>query len=179
MKRTIINLGLVLVAFAVGVSINNACSKSLEDMSDSDLRELVEELQNQVNDLKEKVAKMEGVTGGGFNGGFYVGKVPFYPSGKPAVDYASDVVSETIRYNKLTGKNDYHYIAKSQIQKDAQGRYLGGSTSYEVIEDNIGLEFITDVLRVEYSYTNNTCEVVQKNEAATNSTLTDKTTYYF
>jgi len=126
MKRTFINLGLVLVAFAIGVSIHNACSKSIEDMSDSELRNLVLELQSQVNELKEKVAKLEAGTGGefgGFNGGFYVGKVPFFPSGTPDLQYAIDgTTTEVISYNKLTGKNDYHYITRSQAQKDSQGR---------------------------------------------------------
>lgn len=186
MKRAFINLGLVLVAFAIGVSINNACSKSIEDMSDSDLRSLVIELQSQVNELKVKVAKLEAGTGeggsggglGGFNGGFYVGKVPFFPSGTPDLQYAIDgTTTEVISYNKLTGKNDYHYITKSQAQKDSQGRFLTSTTSCEVLENNLGYEFV-NTTGSEYSYTNNTCVVKTEQENANNK-LTLIYTYHF
>ena len=182
MKRTIINLGLVLVAFAIGVSIENACSKSIMDMSDSDLRNLVLELQGQVNELKEKVAKLEGGTDGGlggFNGGFYVGRVPFFPSGSPDVQYASNSTSEVISYNKLTGKNDYHYITKSQTQKDSQGRLLKSTTSYEVLENNLGTDYYEKrISDSESSYTTNTCEHVLVQESTT-SKITQKVTYFF
>lgn len=193
MKRAFINLGLVLVAFAIGVSINNACSKSIEDMSDSDLRSLVIELQRQVNELKgkvaileEKVVKLEAGTGeggsgeglGGFNGGFYVGKVPFFPSGIPVLQYAIDeTTTEVISYNKLTGKNDYHYITKSQAQKDSQGRFLTSTTSCEVLENNVDYEFV-NTTGSEYSYTNNTC-VVKNEQENSNIKLTVIYTYHF
>lgn len=41
MKKTIVNLGLMLVVFAIGITINNACASSLDNMSDSELRSLV------------------------------------------------------------------------------------------------------------------------------------------
>lgn len=45
MKRTVVNLGAILVAFIVGVAINNACADSLDNMSDTELRKLVSQLQ--------------------------------------------------------------------------------------------------------------------------------------
>lgn len=169
-------------------------------MSDSDLRSLVVELQRQVNELKgkvailegkvaileEKVVKLEAGTGeggsgeglGGFNGGFYVGKVPFFPSGIPVLEYAIDeTTTEVISYNKLTGKNDYHFITKSQAQKDSQGRFLTSTTSCEVLENNVDYEFV-NTTGSEYSYTNNTCAVKNEQENA-NTKLTVIYTYHF
>ena len=60
MKRTLLNLGAILAAFLIGLAINNACADSLENMSDSELRNLVAQLQKEVNNLKQKVAELEG-----------------------------------------------------------------------------------------------------------------------
>ena len=60
MKRTLLNLGAILVAFIIGLAINNACADSLENMSDTELRKLVAQLQQEVNSLKSRVAELEG-----------------------------------------------------------------------------------------------------------------------
>jgi hypothetical protein len=59
MKKTILNLGAILLAFVIGVSINNACAGSIDNMNDSELRKLVAELQQEVNNLKDRVAELE------------------------------------------------------------------------------------------------------------------------
>ena len=60
MKRTVLNFGAILVAFIIGIAINNACADSLEKMSDSEVRNLVARLQEEVNSLKSRVAELEG-----------------------------------------------------------------------------------------------------------------------
>lgn len=59
MKRTAINLGAILVAFIIGIAINNACADNLEKMTDTELRKLVSQLQQEVNSLKSRVAELE------------------------------------------------------------------------------------------------------------------------
>ena len=60
MKRTLLNFGAILAAFLIGLAINNACADSLENMSDSELRNLVAQLQKELNNLKQKVVELEG-----------------------------------------------------------------------------------------------------------------------
>ena len=72
MKRTVLNLGAILVAFIIGIAINNACADSLEKMSDSELRNLVARLQEEVNALKQKVSQLEANSGRGDESGFFI-----------------------------------------------------------------------------------------------------------
>lgn len=184
MKKTIINLGLVLVAFALGVSINNACSKSIEDMTDSELRQLVIELQNQVNELKSKVAKLESSaansgSNGGFDKVFYVGKVPFLPNGTPDIDLHTQVDIEMSSFNKVSGQYDYYYKRKENEILDSQGRILGKEYSYEIIEDNIGIEAsLPKIDPTVYSYTNDSFEMRTVTESAAQKVVS-KSIYKF
>ena len=65
MKKTILNVGAILAAFLIGLAINNACADSLENMSDSELRNLVSQLQKEVTALKQRVSELEGKVGSG------------------------------------------------------------------------------------------------------------------
>lgn len=73
MKRTVINLGAILVAFIIGLAINNACADSLDNMTDTELRKLVSQLQQEVNSLKSRVAELEGKIGSGSGSGSSIG----------------------------------------------------------------------------------------------------------
>ena len=59
MKRTLVNIGAALAAFLIGLAINSACADSLQNMSDSELRNLVAQLQKEVDNLRLKVAELE------------------------------------------------------------------------------------------------------------------------
>ena len=75
MKRTLLNLGAILAAFLIGLAINNACADSLENMSDTELRKLVAQLQQELNSLKERVAQLEKSNGNSSSGREgYIGK---------------------------------------------------------------------------------------------------------
>ena len=52
MKKTILNFGAIVTAFIIGLAINNACADNLGQASDSELRNLVSKLQQEVNTLK-------------------------------------------------------------------------------------------------------------------------------
>lgn len=65
MKRMLFNLGTPVAAFIIGIAINDACADNLTKtsngglQSDSELRNLVEELQKEVNSLKSRVSELE------------------------------------------------------------------------------------------------------------------------
>lgn len=105
MKRTLLNLGAILVAFIIGLAINNACADSLENMSDSELRKLVAQLQQEINSLKSRVADLEGKVGSNSGGSasvsagmFNVDGLWFLPSGS---------VCSRVKSSKGTTKQTY------------------------------------------------------------------------
>ena len=113
MKKTILNLGAILLAFVIGVSINNACADSIDNMNDSELRKLVAELQQEVNDLKDRVAELErknrngsgnGSSNNDTGGEFEVNGLHFNRSGQCSnmVDYCE---TTTYYYNGEIGKS--------------------------------------------------------------------------
>ena len=124
MKKTILNLGAILMAFIIGVTINNACASKIDNMSDSELRNLVSQLQQEVNSLKERVAELEEKIGGssGRNSGststgalFEVDGLLFFKDGNVAspIDYYT------------TGQNAYQIIngERSDITNTSQYSY--------------------------------------------------------
>lgn len=133
MKKTIVNLGLMLVAFAIGITINNACAGSLENMSDSELRSLVvkmqqdiKALQSEVSDLKSQLAKLSTSGGSGSAGGqygFVVDGLRFNPNGM--VDDIIDHYVQKIEtsYDNASQNNtiqelEYRYV------RDSKGRVI-------------------------------------------------------
>lgn len=59
MKRTLVNIGAAIAAFLIGLAINSACADSLQNTSDDELRNLVAQLQKEVDNLRQKVAELE------------------------------------------------------------------------------------------------------------------------
>ena len=135
MNRTIVNLGAIVVAFVIGLAINNACADSLENMSDSQLRNLVAELQKEVNSLKQRVAELEGKVGNSNTGngasvtpdGFEVDGIHFSHSGFPDskvdyMDYSGYYYSGGTKYDQTPTTTRYEYDSKGRIIK--QGVYI-------------------------------------------------------
>ena len=150
MKRSLINLGAIIVAFIIGVAINNSCADSLENMSDKELRKLVLQLQEEIKSLKSRVAKLEGKTGSSSSSGssigggyaFVVDGIHFNMDGTycDPEDYAETVSSYTI----INGvRIDSTYSAPNRISYiyDSYGRLTG------TIRDNY---------KQRYSYSNKT-----------------------
>ena len=158
MKRTLLNVGAILSAFLIGLAINNACADSLENMSDSELRKLVAQLQQEVNSLKERVAQLEKASGNSSgsssgisaSGGFTVDGIFFNNAGLPEckVDYyeytgymlingdRTELTPSTVRYEydsygRLTkqGATTIEYSAKSYSQ--IYNTLSGDSGSYQ------------------------------------------------
>lgn len=136
MKRTLLNLGAILVAFIIGLAINNACADSLEKMSDSELRNLVARLQDEVNSLKNRVAELEGKisssSGSGSSiGGAYafeVDGIHYNMDGTRAdpLDYYEMVESYQIVNGKRTDTTPSDY--KIAYTYDSKGRIASVTT---------------------------------------------------
>lgn len=152
MKRTVLNLGAILVAFIIGIAINNACADSLEKMSDSELRNLVARLQEEVNSLKSRVAELEGKVGNNSGTNISTG------------DYAFEV--DGIHFSMSGGYCDpidyYEYGGSYQIINGVRSEVTPGGTIVRNIYDSYGRflgtksENSTYVSEVQYSYSNKT-----------------------
>ena len=160
MKKTIVNLGLMLVAFAIGLTINNACAGSLDNMSDSELRSLVvkmqqdiKALQSEVSDLKSQLAKLSS-SGGSGSGigqyGFVVDGIHFNPNGQAddKIDFYS--VKQEIKYDNSPANNieqemEYHYI------RDSKGRIIQTDYDYYTITNGNRIKTRTESSTTSYS----------------------------
>jgi hypothetical protein len=151
MKKTILNLGAILLAFAIGVSINNACADSIDNMNDSELRKLVAELQQEVNDLKERVAALERNNDTG--GEFVVDGMHFGRDGNctDPVDYygysSSDdyEIIDGVRVSPNSHDASYHYTYDSygrieSFWNDKTERFE--KTTYSYSNKTITMEFV-------------------------------------
>lgn len=159
MKKTIVNLGLMLVAFAIGITINNACAGSLENMSDSELRSLVvkmqqdiKALQSEVSDLKSQLAKLSSFGGSGSGigqYGFVVDGIHFNPNGMAddKIDYytyKTDVSYDSMPQNNSSSEYEYHY------SRDSKGRVIGAS--YDTYTTTNGNKVKTGSYKTTLSY---------------------------
>jgi hypothetical protein len=132
MKKTILNLGAILMAFIIGVTINNACASKIDNMSDSELRNLVSQLQKEVNSLKERVAELEDKIGGSsgrntgsttVGGGFEVNGVHFDRAGNPDSPY-DYIESYKESYAVINGERQDNYMTRTDTKYnyDSYGR---------------------------------------------------------
>ena len=125
MKRTLLNLGAILVAFIIGLAINNACADSLENMSDTELRKLVAQLQQEVNSLKSRVAELEGRSGSGAGaeiGMFNVDGLWFLPSGTACGRVQSSRGTTTQTYTGTGETTTTNTFTESKTTVDSYGR---------------------------------------------------------
>lgn len=125
MKRTALNLGSILIAFIIGLAINNACADSIENMSDSELRNLVLQLQKEVNTLKQKVSQLEGNSGSNNDIGYFiVDGVRFSPLGVPIYNKIKryTLKSTTITNGQTTTSETIH--DDTETKYDSEGRLI-------------------------------------------------------
>ncbi len=135
MKKTFVNIGAVIVAFCIGLAINSACADSLEKMSDSELRNLVSQLQQEVNNLKQRVAELEGKISNGGSGntsssttGFDVDGLHFDNAGfvENPIDYIvqnSYSIVNGVRTDTPTQTLRYEYDSKGRLISQGQATY--------------------------------------------------------
>ena len=120
MKKTIFNLAPICLAFAVGLAINNACANPIESMTDTELRRLVVQLQDEIEFLKKEVSDLKGkINEGGSSstdcGEFYVDGLYFNRNG-----YCSSMIEGSVsRYpdNSNSGSQNYERDELGRITK--------------------------------------------------------------
>lgn len=128
MKRPFFNLGAILITFIIGLAINNACAGDLDNATDSELRKLVSQLQQEVNSLKQRVAQLEGQInnqGSGSvasDGGFEVDGIHFGRDGFPdeKVDYMESsgyTIVNGVGTDSQPGRTQYEFDSKGRIYK--------------------------------------------------------------
>ena len=159
MKRTVLNLGAILVAFIIGLAINNACADSLDNMTDTELRKLVSQLQQEVIALKNRVTELESKVGNNSNSGaaiggayaFEVDGIHFGMDGNccDPIDY-----NETVSSYQIVGgvRTDYNNPSmRIQYTYDSHGRISSYFYNTETSE------YVS-----QYSYSNKSCTVESK-----------------
>lgn len=161
MKRTVLNLGAILITFIIGIAINNACADSLEKMSDSELRNLVARLQDEVNSLKNRVAELEGKVGNNSNSGvpagsayaFEVDGIHFSMGGDycDPVDYCENVSSYQIVGGVRTDINTPS--SRVQYTYDSHGRIVSYSQNTETTEFVINYSYSNKAVTLETKHT--------------------------
>lgn len=130
MKRTGLNLGAILVAFVVGIAINNACADSLEKMSDGELRNLVARLQEEVNNLKQKVSLLEANSGGVSECGFFmVDGLRFCATGTPVYNVEKHYTMKMTTVNNGITNTTETVHNSSDIKYDNKGRVISSLTT--------------------------------------------------
>lgn len=146
MKRTVLNLGAIAIAFVMGLAINNACADSLGQVSDSELRNLVSRLQQEVNTLKQKVTELESKLNNSSghtsntDSGFEVDGIHFSKNGFP--DSVIDKSVQTYYYirngqqsESVTSTFNYEYDSKGRIQIAGEQKYSYYDKSYKVTSE--------------------------------------------
>ena len=146
MKRTLVNVGAILAAFLIGLAINNACADSLENMSDTELRKLVAQLQQEVNSLKERVAKLEKASGSSSgvatSGGFTVDGIYFNNAGFPEskVDYyefSGYMLINGSRTEMTPSTTRYEYDSYGRLTKQGATKFEYSNKTYSQIYDTL------------------------------------------
>ena len=162
MKKTILNLGAIMIAFFIGVAINNACAGSIDNMSDSELRSLVSQLQKEVNSLKDRVAELENKIGGNSgrgnsssttSGEFEVNGIHFSRGGHHSdpVDYSD--YGDCYQIQGDGQKISTISNTKTVYSYDSYGRIISQKTEYP-----------TYTQETSYSYSNKTVKMTMSTQ---------------
>ena len=149
MNKYILNLGAIIVAYALGLAINQACADSSDTMSDIELRNLVSNLQKEVSylksevaDLKSQIAEMKNYSssaGSSNSGEFVVGELTFGRDGLP-INRLSKLLSQTV-YKDLNGNVINESTTSTVYTFDSYGRQSGWITYSNGVESS-RLEFV-------------------------------------
>ena len=148
MKKTVLNIGAIIIAFIIGLTINGACAGSLDNMTDTELRKLVAQLQQEVNSLKQQVAQLENQVSGFENSlslslkttGFDVDGIHFNNSGFPEskIDYGETngyIISDGVRTEFTPTVTKYEYDTSGRVVKKGQSTYSYSGKTYTAISE--------------------------------------------
>ena len=134
MKKSILNLGAIAIAFCLGISIHNSCADpdnyntTRGDASSEELWAAIDALKEEINALKSKVQTLENSAGTGTVsdcGEFCVDGLWFDRSG---------FCCSPISYSTLSA-NDAS-SSKTEYKYDSKGRYIG------YVQDNLTVDII-------------------------------------
>ena len=159
-----------MVAFALGLAINQACAGSLDTMSDSELRSLVANLQEEVKALKEEVAELKNkISSSGISSqssGFDVDQLHFNNQGVVEMKSKHHSVESKMVYSTgdIASDNSYEY----DCEYDSYGRLSG----YEYNPN------IDSRIEVKYTYSGNAVTITQISSSSTFTSTTKATTTY-
>lgn len=170
MKKTVLNFGATIIAFIIGLAINGACAGSFDNMTDTELRKLVSQLQEEVNSLKQQVAQLESLKQqvaqlenkiGGFESslsiktsGFDVDGIHFDNSGFPEdkLDYyevTGYYLNNGVRTEVTPSISKYEYDSKGRVIKQGQYSYSYSEKTYILtLETQSG----SNLTHTEYAY---------------------------
>lgn len=134
MNKYILNLGAIIVAFALGLAINQACADSSDTTSDIELRNLVSNLQREVNSLKSEVADLKSQiaemknnnsssAGSSNSGEFVVGELTYGRDGLP-INRLTKQLSQAV-YKDFKGNITSESSTSTVYIFDSYGRQTG------------------------------------------------------
>lgn len=142
MKKVVFNFGLVLVAFIIGLAINQACADSFESMSDGEIKSLVSKLQQDVITLRNEVSELRSELSSIKNQGpstspssdlFDVDDLTFHKDGNVANRCLSAVTSARYIYPDrivtIDGHTEYEYDSYGRLSSMASYDGSGVETS--------------------------------------------------
>lgn len=123
MKKSILNLGAIAIAFCLGISIHNSCADpdnyntTRGDASTEELWAAIDALTAEVNTLKSKIQTLENNAGSGSDSGdgeFYVGGLWFNRSGQCSSKLKSITTSGD---NMSSSKTEYEYDSNGRVSR--------------------------------------------------------------
>lgn len=161
MKKFAFNTFAICIAFVTGLAINNACADPVENMTDSELRRLVVQLQSEIENLKNEISLLKDKIYNNSSqepsscGEFQVDGLYFDRNG-----FCTSIINQIeYQYESLNQKNALTY------ERDKYGR-VSKATSTTTLEDgttNINVDY--------YSYNGKNLIITNKTN---NSTITYK-----
>lgn len=136
MKKSILNLGAIAIAFCLGISIHNSCADpdnyntTRGDASTEELWAAIDALKQEVNELKSKVQTLENSAGTETNSGcgeFCIDGLWFNRSG-----FCTSPIKSITDYNESGAQK-----SKTEYLYDADGRYAG----YDAGDVKVAVEY--------------------------------------
>lgn len=176
MKHLLANLGAPIAAFIIGITINNACADNLTKTSDGglqsdiDLRNLVAELQKEVNSLNNRVSELEQkaekndgkATTGGY--AFEVDGLHFAMNGRccdPIKSYTIErqLLNDGEEAQNGSGSFEYNYDSYGRLVSSITKSYsdtTGSSYRYSYTDKTVIEYYVANMSRLEQRVTTTT-----------------------
>ena len=158
MKKSLLNLGAILVAFCLGISINNSCADpddytaSRGETSVEELWAAIDALKEEVNTLKSKVKSLESSSENGSvskSGDFMVDGLWYNPNGACESQLKSITMSIS---NGSSSKIEYHHDSQGRLSSygNTTITYNGKTHTYTSKTENLDGSISTTTQVYEY-----------------------------